>query len=432
MICKNLGVNESGHLTFAGFDTVELAQKYGTALYLLDENRIREMCRTYVGAMSKYFGKGSHPHYASKALSFGGIYRIMKEENMGIDVVSKGEIFTAKKAGFPMENACFHGNAKTDDDILFAMQNGVGQFVVDNGDELERVNELAGESGIKQDILLRLTPGIDPHTFAAVNTGKVDSKFGTAIETGQAKELVKYALTLKNINLLGFHCHIGSQIFECDPFIDGAAVMLDFVADIKATLGYEAKVLDLGGGFGVRYIDKHPEIDIDESIKTVAEFVKKRCGELGINQPEIYMEPGRSIVADAGMTLYTVQTIKHITGFKSYVAIDGGMTDNPRYALYQAPYTVMLANKAAMAQTEKYTVAGRCCESGDLIQEDIMLPPATRGDILAVLTTGAYNYSMASNYNRVARPPIIMLSDGNDRVVVRRESLEDLTQWDVL
>lgn len=432
MICENLGINEKGHLTFAGFDTVELAEKYGTPLYLLDEDRVRKMCRIYTGAIKKYFGGDSHPLYASKALSFAGIYKIALEENMGIDVVSAGEIHTAKAAGYPLEKAYFHGNAKSDFEIEYAMESGVGCFVTDNADELDRVDDFAKKHGIKQKILLRLTPGIDPHTFAAVNTGKVDSKFGTAIETGQAEEIVKYALTKENIDLAGFHCHIGSQVFDCKPFTDGADVMLAFIADMKSKLGYEARELNLGGGFGTRYVEEHPTIDIDANIKEISEHVKAKCAEYELVMPAMLFEPGRSIVADAGMTLYTVESIKKITGYKNYAAIDGGMTDDPRYALYGSQYTVYLANKANAARDFKCTVAGRCCESGDLIQEDVMLPELKRGDVVAVLTTGAYNYSMASNYNRVPRPPIVILSGGKDRIGVKRESLDDLTMLDVL
>lgn len=432
MICENIGINELGHLTFAGRDTVELAKKYGTALYLLDEDRIRKICRTYVNAMKDCFGGDSHPLYASKALSFAGIYKIVNEENMGIDVVSAGEIHTAKKAGFPLEKAYFHGNAKSDFEIEYAIDSGVGCFVADNAEELERIEAYATKKGIKQKVILRLTPGIDPHTFAAVSTGMVDSKFGVAIETGQAEELVKYTLTLSHIDLAGFHCHIGSQCFDSVCFCDGADVMLEFIAKMKSDHGYIARELNLGGGYGVRYVESQPTIDYAQRIKELADHIKEKCASLAIDVPTILMEPGRSIVADAGMTLYTVESIKQITGYKNYVAIDGGMTDNPRYALYEASYTAFIANKANAPRDFKCTIAGRCCESGDLIQEDVMMQQAQRGDILAVLTTGAYNYSMASNYNRVPRPPIVVLSQGTDYIAVRRETLDDIVMLDLI
>lgn len=432
MICDNLSVNEEGHLLFAGYDTVELANKYKTPLYLMDEERIRKNARIYVNAMKKYFGEGSVPSYASKAASFKRICQIVSEEGMGIDLVSCGEICTAISAGLSLENAYFHSNNKTDEDIVYAIEHGIGYFVVDNAEELEAISKIAREKGITQKLLLRLTPGIDTHTYEAVNTGKVDSKFGTAIETGQAMEITRYALSLDNINLAGFHCHIGSQVFDSDVFVRGAQIMLEFIASVKAELGFEAEILDLGGGYGVRYVESDPVIDIDLRIKEVADFVKKTVVKLGINMPKILMEPGRSIVADAGMTLYTVGTVKRISGYKNYVSIDGGMTDNPRFALYRSAYTVELANKMHEKKNFECSVVGRCCESGDIIQEKVKLSDSVkRGDIVAVLTTGAYNYSMASNYNRIPKPPIVMLDKDKDYLAVRRESFEDVMRYDI-
>ena len=426
MICNNIGINAKGHLTFAGQDTTELAAQYGTPLYLIDENKIREKMSTYVKAMKENFGENALPLYASKALCFKKIYKIANEEHMGVDAVSPGEIYTALQAGFPMEKVYFHGNNKTDADIEFAIENRIGYFICDNLDELDAIDEIAGKHGIRQKIIFRLTPGIDPHTHVKISTGKVDSKFGIAIETGQAEEAIKIALGKKNIELCGYHCHIGSQTFDIKPFVDGAEIMLKFIAHIKEVLGYEAHILNLGGGMGVKYVESDPEIDYAANIKGIADMMKKRSAELGINMPLVLMEPGRSIVADAGMTLYTVGGTKEIPGYKNYVSIDGGMTDNPRYTLYEAAYTIKLANKADKAPEKEYTVGGRCCESGDLIQEHVMLPTAKKGDILAVMTTGAYNYSMASNYNRIPRPPVVILKDGESYVAVRRESYADL------
>lgn len=430
MICDNISVNEKGHLTFAGYDTVELAEKYGTPLYLMDEDKIREHVRAYKTAMAKYFPAGSMPEFASKAFSCKQIYRIMAEEGIDIDVVSPGEIYTAAAAGFPMENSFFHGNNKTDADIRFAIENKVGCLVVDGEDELSALDRIAGEIGIKQNILLRITPGIDPHTHKKISTGSVDSKFGTAIETGQAMEIVKKALALGNVKLCGFHCHVGSQIFESQPFTDASEIMLQFIADVRDKLGYTAETLNLGGGLGVRYTKDDPEIDYGEKIKEVAEILNNQCEKFGIPVPKILMEPGRSLVADAGMTLYMVGSVKEIKGYKNYVSIDGGMTDNPRYTLYESPYTVVLASRANDQKDYTATVAGRCCESGDLIQENVKMPKPRRGEILAVLTTGAYNYSMASNYNRVGRPPVVMLNKERDYVAVRRESLGDICALD--
>lgn len=431
MLHTNLDINKEGHLTFAGVDTTELAKEYGTPLYVLDEERVREKCRTYINAMRKYFGEGSIALYASKALSFKEIYRIVNDENMSVDVVSGGELFTAKEAGFPMEKVHFHGNNKTDDEIEFAMDMGVGCFMTDCREELETISRIAGEKGITQKIIMRLTPGIDTHTYEAVRTGQVDSKFGTAIETGQAIEMVEFALSLPNIEVEGFHCHVGSQVFDGQTFCDSADIMLDFIAEVKEKLGYEASVLNLGGGYGVRYVESDPHLDIEDSIRLVSIHIRERCAAKNMKMPKILMEPGRSIVADAGITLYTVGNVKTITGYKSYVSIDGGMTDNPRYALYGSLYSVLIANKASKEADFKCTVAGKCCESGDLIAEDIMLQSCKKGDILAVLTTGAYNYSMASNYNRIPRPPIVILKDGKSRIGVKRETYADIVKNDL-
>lgn len=431
MLYSNLSVNNKGHLEIAGHDTVELAAKYGTALYVMDEDKLRENCRVYVDSMKKYFGEDSMPLYASKALCFTEIYRIVSECGMGTDIVSSGELYTAIKAGFPLEKAYFHGNNKTDADIEYAIENGIGYFIVDNEEELCAVDRIASSHGINQKILLRITPGIDPHTHKAVVTGNVDSKFGSPIETGRAFDITAMALSKKNVTLEGFHCHIGSQIFECDPFCDAADIMIKFIADVKEKFGFAAKTLNLGGGFGVRYIEEDPQIDIEKNIADVASHIKNRCAELSVEMPKILMEPGRSIVADCCITLYTVGSVKEIKGFKNYVSVDGGMPDNPRYALYASSYTILVASKADKAADFKCSIAGRCCESGDLIQENVMIARPERGDILAVLTTGAYNYSMASNYNRIPRPALVLVGKNGDRVAIKRESFEDLCSCDI-
>ncbi len=431
MLSSNITVGTNGHLYFGGQDTVALAKEYGTPLYLMDEVRIRENMRMYLDAFKQHFGAGSKPLYASKANSFKRIYEIAKEEGMGIDVVSSGEIYTAMKAGYPLADACFHSNNKTDWDIAFAMDNGVGCFVVDNREELDAINTIAGEKGICQPIMLRITPGIDPHTYEAVATGKVDSKFGTAIETGQALEMVGYAVSLKNIQLKGLHCHVGSQVFGEDIFERASEVMLTFMKQCNDTFGIQLEQLDMGGGYGVRYTDADGYVDIPDAIGRVAAHMRKTCEQLGMELPKISMEPGRSIVADAGMTLYTVGTVKKITDYKNYVSIDGGMTDNPRYALYGSAYTVLLASRPEDPCDLHCDVVGRCCESGDIIQPEVDLPEPKRGEILAVCTTGAYNYSMASNYNRIGRPAMVMVKPDEVYVAVRRESLEDIVRNDV-
>ena len=432
MICDNLTVKD-GVLYFAGQNTVELAKKYGTPLYLLDEDKIREKCRIYKHAFEKHFGPGSQLLYASKANCFKQIYEIMTEEKMGIDVVSSGEIYVALKAGYALSDAYFHSNNKTDEDIAYAMEKGIGYFVADNVEEVKAVEKEAARRGIKQKLLLRLTPGIDPHTYEAIATGKVDSKFGTPIETGQADEIVEFTLKQEHILLEGFHCHVGSQVFGEDIFERAAVVMLEFIAAMRDKYGYTARVLDLGGGYGVRYIESDPYLDIEIKVGQVAASIKETCRRLNLEMPEIHMEPGRSIVADAGMTLYTVGTVKKIPGYKNYVSIDGGMPDNPRFALYRSSYTCLPANKMDEKCDFQCSVVGRCCESGDIIQEHVMMPESIgRYDTVAVCTTGAYNYSMASNYNKLPRPPIVMLRGGRESyVAVKRESFEDLVRNDV-
>ena len=431
MLYKNLEINEAGHLTFAGYDTTQLAQQYGTALMVMDEGLIRSRCREYKAAMAQYLPAGSLPLYASKALSIKRIYEIMKEEQMGVDLVSAGEMYTAARAGFPMENAYFHGNSKTDADIQMAMDNAVGYFICDNTEELDAIDAEAARRGICQKVILRLTPGIDPHTHEKINTGRIDSKFGAAVETGQAEALILRALSKDHIQLCGYHCHIGSQIFDHAPFCDAAILMLEFSARIKEKHGYSPRVLNLGGGMAVPYTQEQPAIDYTANIRKIGKLIFDTCASLGLEPPAILMEPGRSIVADAGITLYSVASIKQIPGFKNYVAINGGMTDNPRYTLYQSAYTVLCANRMNDPAQLLYTVAGCCCESGDLIQENVPLPKPERGDLLAVLTTGAYNYSLASNYNRVPRPPIVMIGEHGPYLAVRRETFEDILACDL-
>lgn len=431
MICENLTRNENGELCLAGMELSPLAEKYGTPLYLYDEERIRHNCRTYLEAVREGFGEKAKVMYASKAASFKRVYEIIREEGLGIDVVSCGEIYTASLAGFSLENAYFHSNNKTDADVEFAIKKGVGCFVVDNAEELFAIDEIAAKYGVKQRIMLRITPGIDPHTYAAVATGKVDSKFGSAIETGQAEAITSLALTFENIELAGFHCHVGSQIFDGDVYLATSKVMLQFVADMERKLGFVCSDLDIGGGLGVRYVESQPTLDIKKTILSVAESMKATAKELGISLPRISFEPGRSIVADAGLTVYTVGTVKRIPGYKSYVSVDGGMTDNPRYALYGSPYTILPVLDGE-GDKESCSIVGRCCESGDILQENVpMRADVQRGDLLACLTTGAYHYSMASNYNRIPRPPIVMLKDGESYVAVKRETIEDLSRLDV-
>ena len=429
MLSDNIGRTPEGVLTIAGQEVTRLAAEYGTPLYLMDEQRIRSNCRMYLKAFRENFPEDSLPLYASKAASFKQIYRIMAEEGMGVDVVSSGELYTALAAGFPAERIHFHGNCKTDADIAYGVASGIGCFIADNREELLALEKTAAGAGVTQAILLRVTPGIDPHTYEAVSTGKVDSKFGAAVETGQAMELVKLALAQPHLKLLGLHCHVGSQVFGEDVYQRTIDIMAAFLAEIRDETGAVLEELNLGGGYGVRYTEEDEAIDIPARLREVALHLRRETEKHGLPMPHFLMEPGRSIVADAGMTLYTVGSIKRIPGYKQYAAVDGGMTDNPRYALYQSRYTVYHGSKTG--PTERFDVVGRCCESGDIIQPHVELPADTcRGDILAVCTTGAYNYSMASNYNRLPRPPIVMLTPEGSYTAVRRETFADLTALD--
>ena len=426
MIHNNISVLDNGHIAFSDVDVVELANKYGTPLYLIDENKIRENCQKYRTTVEKYFGTESLPLYASKALCYKDIYRIVKSEGLGIDVVSGGELYTALSVGFPAEKVYFHGNNKTEDEIKLGLDNKIGCFVVDNLDELYYLNDEAGKRGMVQNILLRLSPGIDPHTHRAVVTGNVDSKFGMAIQTGQAFDFVREAINCKNVNLEGIHCHIGSQIFDKYPFTDAAKNMLDFALQVKNELDYTFKKINLGGGIGVRYTEADPTNDIDEIMSEIKNELDKLVSERGLTKPIFLFEMGRYIAANAGMTLYTVGSVKEIIGYKKYVCIDGGMCDNPRYALYQSKYTFYNANNANSEYDTLSTIAGRCCESGDVLSDEINLQTFNRGDILAVAVTGAYNYSMSSNYNRVPKPAMVSVSNGSERLVVKRQTYEDI------
>lgn len=437
MICENLK-SEGGFLRFADRDLAVLAERFGTPLYLMDADRIRERCRMYMKAVSTCFPPGSKVVYASKAASFKYMYRIMRQEGMCVDVVSNGEIATAKSVCYDMKNAYYHSNVKTDEEIAYAIESGVGTFVVDSLEELEAINNYfkrmnaEEEVHCTQDIMLRLTPGIDPHTFEAVNTGKVDTKFGFGISTGQAEEALRLALLMPYLHLVGFHCHVGSQVFDSEVYIKSADIMLEFVKFAKEKYDYKCGLLNLGGGYGVRYTENDPVIDIEENIKQLAAHIEGKCAELNIDVPPIALEPGRSIVADAGLTLYHVGSVKRIPGYTTYVSVDGGMTDNVRYAMYQAPYTVVAPEKMNEEDQMLCTLAGRCCESGDVIQPNVYLPKSLkRGDLIAVLTTGAYNYSMASNYNRIPRPALVMLDEGTERMAVKRESFADLLLNDI-
>lgn len=431
MISHCLGVNNAGHLEISGCDTLRLAEQYGTPLYVMSEDEIRETCRRYVASFERNYGGHGKPIYASKAFSCKEIYRIVLSEGLDVEVVSGGELYTALQAGVPGRQIHFQGNNKSIGELTMALENGVGDIVVDNLSELERLESLAAERGVTAPISFRIKPGIDAHTHEFIRTGQVDSKFGLDLASGEAMDALRRASELEHVVVKGLHCHIGSQILEKAPFVHAAEVMLQFFAQVREELGTTFEHLNLGGGFGIHYTERDDAIPYEEYMEDVSAMVHAKCRELGLDLPYIFIEPGRSIVGEAGITLYTVGNIKHIPGVRDYVAIDGGMFDNPRYALYQSAYTCILANKAGEPADYTATIAGKCCESGDLIQEHTLIQKPEEGDILAVLSTGAYNYSMASNYNRNLKPAVVMVSHGKSRIVVKGETYEDLVRNDV-
>lgn len=430
-VCESLKVNPNGNLEIGGCDCVALAQKYGTPLYVMDEEMIRKNCRTYKNSIEKHYDGNGLVLYASKAFSCKAIYRIAKEEGLGIDVVSGGELYTALSVGFPVEKIYFHGNNKTADELCMALENDIGRIVVDNIYELELLDRLAREYGKRPKILFRIKPGIDAHTHSFIRTGQIDSKFGVALETGEAREIIAQALKLAHVEVVGVHCHIGSQIFDSEPFQLAAQRLADFIASIRDEFGITLRELNLGGGYGIKYLSDDQPISYDCYIEKVSAEIKRIASEKGVELPFVLMEPGRSIVGEAGITLYTVGAVKDIPGIRKYVSVDGGMGDNPRYALYQAEYEAAVANRPAGEPRELVTVVGKYCESGDILIKDIELPRVQPGDTLAVLSTGAYNYSMASNYNRMPRPAVVMVNQGRDTLIVRRESYEDLIRNDL-
>lgn len=427
-----MGINEKGHLTVGGCDTVDVCEKYGTPMYLMDEGRIRDNMRSYKNAIDKYYGGNGLCLYASKAFSALYIYKVAKEEGLGVDVVSGGELYTALKAGFDPSKIVFHGNNKSFDEIKMAVENRVGHIIIDAKEEIEVIDRLSRENGIKTKVMIRVKPGVDAHTHEFISTGQIDSKFGFAVENGEAFEIAKYALGFKNIEITGLHCHVGSQMFLYEPFALTAEIMMNFYAKLKNELGLSLCELNLGGGFGIKYTAEDTPVDYEGFIDSVSGVIHEICKEKNLDVPFIYMEPGRSIVGDAGITLYTAGGIKDIKDVRKYVSVDGGMGDNPRYILYGAVHDAVIANRASDKPTEKVTICGKCCESGDVIIENAFMPEIKSGDKIAVMSTGAYNYSMASNYNRIPRPPVVMAKNGETKLIVKRESYEDIVKNDIL
>ena len=430
-----LKVNNDGHLEIGGADCVDLAHKFGTPLYVFDEDYIRKMMRVYRDTLASEYDGYGQVLYASKAFSCKAIYKIANQESIGIDVVSGGELYTALQAGFPPEKIYMHGNNKLDYELGEALDCKIGCIVADAYSEIDKIDAEAKKRGMVQNILLRINPGIEAHTHAFVQTATTDSKFGFSISDGTAEKITAYALQKKYVNLEGYHCHIGSQIFEKQSFVLAVDKCMDFIAEMQDKLSFTTKKLNLGGGYGIWYTDEDRKISPDgyaEYLVALINEVKKKAKEKSLQLPYLLIEPGRSIVGEAGITLYTVGTIKDIPGVKKYVAVDGGMFDNPRYALYQSKYTPVLANRANETATEVVTIAGKCCESGDLIAVNVDLPKANSGDILAVLSTGAYNYSMSMNYNRNKIPPCVLVKNGVAEYIVKPQTYEDIIRNDVI
>ena len=431
MISESIKINDIGNLSIGGADCVELAKNYGTPLYVFDENLIRKTCRDFKNAINNYYNGNGQVLYASKAFSCKEMYRIAAQEKIGVDVVSGGELYTALSVGFDSAEIFFHGNNKTYDELDFAIKSNVGHIVVDNLTELDNICEIAQKYNKTVPIMLRIKPGIDVHTHEYIKTGQIDSKFGFALENGEAMDAAVKANECDCVNLLGFHCHIASMVSSCEPFCDAVKIMLGFMDDFRKLTSVTLSELNLGGGFGIKYIEKDEQIPFEQFIIAISNELSKVCNDINYPMPKIFIEPGRSIVGSAGITLYTVGNVKTIKDVRTYVSIDGGLGDNPRYALYNADYTIEIANKADKPKDFIATVAGKCCESGDLIQENAPMQTPEVGDIMAVLTTGAYNYSMASNYNRIPRPAAVMVSDGSSKVIINRETYEDIIKNDI-
>ncbi len=423
-------INELGHLEIGGCDSVALASEFGTPLYVLDEADFRQNCREYHNSFTVKYG--SQVIYACKSLLNLAVCRMVDEEGLGLDVVSGGELFTALAAGFPPERIYFHGNNKSPAELSMALEAGLRRIVVDNTHELELLNRLSLAAGKKAAVILRVTPSVEAHTHKYIKTGQIDSKFGLVIENGQALAGVKRALELGGIVLKGLHCHIGSQIFELNSYAHTVDIMMSFVNQVYEKTGVFMEELNLGGGLGVYYTDGDQPRPIREYADVVVNAVHTRALDFSLPVPKIIVEPGRSISGTAGSTLYTIGAIKEIPGIRKYIAVDGGMGDNPRPALYQSRYEACIANKAGETFVELVSVAGKCCESGDMLIWNIRLPAAAPGDILAVSCTGAYNYTMSMNYNRLPRPAMVLVGDGRAELINRRESFKDLIRNDLI
>jgi diaminopimelate decarboxylase len=460
MLLGTQRINGLNHLEIGGCDTVDLAARFGTPLYVMDEALIRQRCRAYKASFASEYGDSAIA-FASKAFIVTAMCRIIDQEGMWLDVASAGELYTAKCAGFPMDRIIFHGNFKSPEELEMAVESGVALIAPDNLNEIELLSAIAEDAGVTQCVILRCNPGVDPHTHRLISTGQEDSKFGFNIRNGSAMEAVKKTMSLPGLNLAGLHCHVGSQLLDPTPYVEAAQVMAKLIRQVSDETGAAVGVLNMGGGVGVRYIEEHDPVTVEEFAKIVSEAVIVASAEVGIPKPKLMVEPGRSIVGEAGTTIYSVGPIKEVSilqapehpepvrevrivqspehpepvegskGTRTYLAVDGGLSDNPRPTMYDAVYSALVANKAGDEPTHEYRVSGKHCET-DLLISSVMLPEAKTGDLLAIQTTGAYNYSMASNYNRFTRPAVVLVNDGQADLIVRRETLEDLVKCDLV
>lgn len=421
---------KNGELNISGVGVSELKAQYGTPLYVYDENMLVNQCRTFINNF-KSSRFSTEVLFASKAFSCLEVLRIANREGLGVDVVSLGEIHTAYKAGYDMRRAYFHGNNKTREELQYALEVGVGTIVIDNDYEYEMINKIVRESGNTVDVLLRINTGIDAHTHEYIKTAKDDSKFGYSVYDETIYDLIADINNQSNLNFVGFHSHIGSQIFEKTSFFEAVKVVMEFTRRVQERLGLTISVLNLGGGFGVYYTEEDRPFELAEFLREYIEVVERESDNFGLDLTKVVIEPGRSLTCNAGSTLYSVGGVKKTFAGREYVFVDGGMADNPRYALYKAKYEAMLANKMNEEADATYTVAGKCCESGDMLVMDAKLPKAEQGDLLLVSSTGAYNYSMSSNYNRLPKLPVVFVKDGISRLVVKGETLEDLIRQDI-
>jgi diaminopimelate decarboxylase len=422
-------INRQGHLVIGGCDTTELAEKYGTPLYIFDEATIRQRCHDFKIEFARRYADTT-VLYASKAFLNGALAVILKDEGMGLDVVSAGELGIADAVGFPMDTVYFHGNNKSAEELRLALKRHIGRIVVDNFDELKLLTSLAEETGHIPDILLRITPGVDAHTHGHLTTGAAGSKFG--IPLYQAEEAISSAMAAASLNLVGLHFHIGSQIAEFHPYLDAMDLVLDLAAEMRQKYGFEMEELDIGGGFGVQYTLDSPMPGAGFFAEKIVPHLAARCQQLKIPAPTLTIEPGRSIVAQAGIALYRAGTIKEVAEAGLYVAVDGGMADNIRPALYEARYEALVANKAAEKETVQATIVGRYCETGDILIKNTNLAPVVAGDLVALAVCGAYCIPMSSNYNAALKPAMALVADGKARLIRRRETIQDLTRCDLL